>query len=201
MPPGEQITFEPAFALVLAEHRIQHATIAREKFVVWQRRGVPLALGHLKKRFEAVGESFVRAEDAKVPLLTVQFRHIAQEWTEHMHIANAARPKERKRDIAKPLRTPPSEKLYLAACGNSTGRPIGDFLMLTMTRYEDQSLWHGNVLRVLSSVVDCTFNPGYVERPSRWVLGGQYNSGFPASRCHISSRIFWRALFAIAPYP
>src|ERR1017187_3420141 len=92
MPPGEQITFEPAFALVLAEHRIQHATIAREKFVVWQRRGVPLALGHLKKRFEAVGESFVRAEDAKVPLLTVQFRHIAQEWTEHMHIANAARP-------------------------------------------------------------------------------------------------------------
>src|ERR1017187_7151530 len=92
MPPGEQITFEPAFALMLAEHRIQHATIAREKFVVWQRRGVPLALGHLKKSFEAVGESFVRAEDAKVPLLTVQFRHIAQEWTEHMHIANAARP-------------------------------------------------------------------------------------------------------------
>jgi hypothetical protein len=93
------------------------------------------------------------------------------------------------------------EKLYLAACGNSTEQPIGDFLMLTMTRYEDQSLWHGNVLRVLSSVVDCTFNPGYVERPSRWGLGGQYNSGFPASRCHISSRIFWRALFAIAPYP
>ena len=113
----------------------------------------------------------------------------------------AARPKERKRDIAKPLRTPPSEKLYLAACGNSSEQPIGDFLMLTMTRYKDQSLWHGNVFRVLSSVVDCTFNPGFVERLSRWGLGGQYNSGFPASRCHISSRIFWRALFAITPYP
>src|ERR1035441_1388063 len=74
------------------------------------------------------------------------------------------------------------EKLYLAACGNSTEQPIGDFLMLTMSRYEVQSLWHGNVLRVLSSVVDCTFNPGYVERPRRWGLAGQYNSGFPASR-------------------
>src|ERR1039458_1042944 len=91
MPPGEQITFEPAFALMLAEHRIQHATIAREKFVVWQRRGVPLALGHLKKRFEAVGESFGRAEDALSPLLTVQFRHPARECTEHMPNANDAR--------------------------------------------------------------------------------------------------------------
>ncbi len=92
MSPGQQVAFKPAFALVFAQHRIQHASVAGEKFVVRQSRGVPLALGHLEKRFEAVGESFVRAENTKVPLLAVQLRHIAQERTEHMDVANAARP-------------------------------------------------------------------------------------------------------------
>ena len=78
MPPGEQVAFEPAFALVLAEH-FHHAPGGREKFVVRHGRGVPLALGHFKEGFQAVGERLVGAEDPEIPLLLVQLRHIAQE--------------------------------------------------------------------------------------------------------------------------
>ena len=34
VPPGQQIAFEPTLALVLAEHRIQHASGGREEFIV-----------------------------------------------------------------------------------------------------------------------------------------------------------------------
>ena len=89
MPPGEQVAFEPAFALMLAEH-FHHAAGGREKFVVRHGRGVPLAVGHLEEGFQAVGERLVRAKDAEIPLLAVQLRHIAQETPEHMRVADAA---------------------------------------------------------------------------------------------------------------
>ena len=34
VPPGQKISFQPALALVLAEHGIQHASGGREEFVV-----------------------------------------------------------------------------------------------------------------------------------------------------------------------
>jgi hypothetical protein len=49
MPPGQQITFEPALALVLAEHRIQHASGGGEKFVILHLPRIPLTplvVGH-----------------------------------------------------------------------------------------------------------------------------------------------------------
>ena len=70
MPPGEQVALEPALALVLAEH-FHHAASGREKFVVRHGRGVPLAFGDFKQRFQAVGERLVRAEDPEIPLLAV----------------------------------------------------------------------------------------------------------------------------------
>ena len=94
MPPGEQVALEPAFALVLAEH-FHHAPSGREKFVVRHGRGVPLAFGHFKEGFQAVGERLVRAEDPEIPLLAVQLRHIAQETPEHMRVADAAHPRRR----------------------------------------------------------------------------------------------------------
>ena len=70
-----------------------HAPGGREKFVVRHGRGVPLALGHFEEGFQAVGERLVGAEDAEIPLLLVQLRHIAQERPEHMRVADAVRPR------------------------------------------------------------------------------------------------------------
>ena len=70
MPPGEQVALEPALALVLAEH-FHHTPSGREKLVVGHGGGVPLALGHFKDGFQAVGERLVRAKDPEIPLLTV----------------------------------------------------------------------------------------------------------------------------------
>ena len=53
VPPGEQIALQPALALVLAEHRVQHASGRREKFVVRQGRGVPLTVGDFEDGSEA----------------------------------------------------------------------------------------------------------------------------------------------------
>ena len=72
MPPGEQIAFEPALALVLAQH-LHHAAAGRQEFIVRHGRGVPLPFGRLEHRLQAVGERLVGAEDAEIPLLAVQF--------------------------------------------------------------------------------------------------------------------------------
>ena len=76
--PGKQVTFEPALALVLAEH-FHHAPRGREKFVVRHGRDVPLAVSHFKEGFEAVGERLIRTKDPEIPLFTIQLRHVAQE--------------------------------------------------------------------------------------------------------------------------
>src|SRR5580692_10641552 len=89
MPPGEQVAFEPAFALMLAEH-FHDAAGGREKFVVRHGCGVPLPLSYLKQSFQAVGERLIRTEDPEIALLIVQLRHIAQETAKHMRVADAA---------------------------------------------------------------------------------------------------------------
>src|SRR5208283_1332881 len=92
MPPSEQVALEPALTLVLAEH-FHHAPGGCEKFVVRHGRGVPLAFGHVKESFQAVGERLVRTKDPEIALLSVQLRHVAQETPEHMRVANAAHPR------------------------------------------------------------------------------------------------------------
>ena len=95
VPPGEQVALEPALALVLAEHQsITRPAGARNSSFACG-RGVPLAVGRFKERFQAVGERLVRAEDAEVPLRIVQLRHIAQETPEHMRVADAGRSRRR----------------------------------------------------------------------------------------------------------
>ena len=89
VPAGEQVAFEPAFALVLAQH-FHHAAGGREKFVVRHGRRVPLALGHFEQGFEAVGDRLVGAEDPEIALLAVQLRDVAQEAPEHVRVADAA---------------------------------------------------------------------------------------------------------------
>ena len=48
MPTSEQITFQPTLALVFAQHRIQHASGGREKFVILYFTRIPLAVGDFK---------------------------------------------------------------------------------------------------------------------------------------------------------
>ena len=75
--------------MVLAEH-FHDPSAGREKFIVRHGRGVPLTLGHFKKRLQSIGERLVRAKDPEIALLRIQFFDIAQETTEHMRVADAA---------------------------------------------------------------------------------------------------------------
>ena len=92
VPPGEQVALEPALALMLAEHRVEHASVRREKLVVRQGCGVPLTIGHLKDGTEAVGHGLVRPKDTKVALLAVKSDHIAQERPQHARVADTVLP-------------------------------------------------------------------------------------------------------------
>ena len=47
---GEQIALQPTLALMLAQHRVQHAAGRRQKFIVLYCPGVPLTIGDFKDR-------------------------------------------------------------------------------------------------------------------------------------------------------
>jgi hypothetical protein len=55
VPTREQVPLEPAFALVLAEHRVEDAPVRRQEFVVPGVTCVPLPVGDLKHRAQEVG--------------------------------------------------------------------------------------------------------------------------------------------------
>src|ERR1039458_1100598 len=54
VPSGEQISFEPTLALVLTEHRVQHASGGCEEFVIFYFSGVPLTVGDFKNRAQEI---------------------------------------------------------------------------------------------------------------------------------------------------
>ena len=89
MPSRQQITFEPALALMLAEHRPSPVRRAREI-----RRSAksppPTAVGRFEEGFQSVGKGLVRSKNAEVPLLTVELDHIAKESPKHMDVPDAA---------------------------------------------------------------------------------------------------------------
>ena len=71
VPSGQQIALQPAFALMLAEHRVQHSPCGREEFVAADCAGFPLPVGDLEDRAEHVGQRFVGAEEPEVALLVI----------------------------------------------------------------------------------------------------------------------------------
>src|SRR5208337_207199 len=79
VPTSEQITLQPTLALMLAEHRVQHASGGREEFIILNLARVPLTVSDFKNCAEKVRERLIRAEDAKVTLLQIQLGHITQE--------------------------------------------------------------------------------------------------------------------------
>ena len=77
VPPGEQITFEPALALVFAQN-LHDATQALDVVVV--RGGVHLdAVGEFKDGIPAVRRRLVGAKDAKIAGVGVELEYVANE--------------------------------------------------------------------------------------------------------------------------
>ena len=86
VPPGQQISFQPTLALVLAEHRVQHASGGREEFIILDFPGVPLTVGDFKDRAQEIRERLIGTEDTEITLILIQLGHVAQELTQHERI-------------------------------------------------------------------------------------------------------------------
>ena len=89
VPPGEQVAFQPAFALVLAEH-FHHA----RRLGARNSSFGSVAASHWrwvtsKSRFQTVREGLVGTKETEIPLLAVELHHIAQETSEHVRVADA----------------------------------------------------------------------------------------------------------------
>ena len=87
---GQQITFQPAFTLMLAQH-FHDPSRRRQPLIIGLRGGIPLALGHVEQCFKSIRQRLVRAEDAEIPGRHVANRHVAQKRSHDMGVANAAR--------------------------------------------------------------------------------------------------------------
>ena len=78
MPAGQQVAFEPALALVLAQH-LHDPAVGREMVVIREGLRDPGAVRDLEHILPAVGIVLVGAEQAEVARLEVELHHIAQE--------------------------------------------------------------------------------------------------------------------------
>ena len=76
MAAGEQVAFEPAFALMLAQH-LHHTAVGRDVIVGWKDLGGRTPIRYLEHRVPPVRIRFVRAEDAEV--VAIRFDHVADE--------------------------------------------------------------------------------------------------------------------------
>ena len=65
VPAGEQVAFEPALALMLAQH-LHHPSVGGEMVVIGEGLGDPGAVRHFEHVLPAVGIALVRAEQAEV---------------------------------------------------------------------------------------------------------------------------------------
>ncbi len=86
VPPGQQISFQPTLALVLAEHRVEHASGRREEFIILDFPGVPLTIGDFKNRAQEIRECLIGTEDAEITLVLIQLGHVAQKLTQHERV-------------------------------------------------------------------------------------------------------------------
>ncbi len=92
--PREQVAFQPAFALMLAEH-FHHAPLGSEQVVARAQLTHPLPVGLLEHGRELIGHGLVRAKQAKVAALVVERDHVAQEAADHGGVALAHRARRR----------------------------------------------------------------------------------------------------------
>ena len=89
--PSQQIAFEPALALVLAQHRVKHLPVGREVLVARHRLRIPLTGGDFEHRAEQIGQCLVGPEQAEVALVPVQQGQVPQEVAEHHRVLRLQR--------------------------------------------------------------------------------------------------------------
>ena len=80
MAAGQQVTFEPTLALVLAQH-LHHPAIRADMVIDGNDFRSRAAVCHLETGVPTVRCGFVRAEDAEVACISVELEHIADELT------------------------------------------------------------------------------------------------------------------------
>src|SRR5258706_4657598 len=77
MAAGEQVTFEPAFALMLAQH-LHHPAIGGDVIIAGNNFRSRSAVRYAEQIAPTIRRGFVRAEDAKI--IEVEFDHVADEF-------------------------------------------------------------------------------------------------------------------------
>ena len=97
MTAGEQIAFEPALTLVLAEH-LEHSSVRREPLVSGESLRLPLSVGRGKDRVEAIRDRFIGTEESKIAPILVCDHHVTKEAPEHARVLRVVCPGRRHRD-------------------------------------------------------------------------------------------------------
>ena len=75
--PGEEVPLEPSFALVLGQHRVEHASLRGEELIAVDDSSVPLPVGHLEDGAEKIGDRLVGTEYPKMAMAHVQRDDVA----------------------------------------------------------------------------------------------------------------------------
>ena len=86
VPSRQQVAFQPALALMLAEHRVQHLSGRGKEFVVWNLACIPLTVGDLKDRPQQIGQRLIRSEYPEISFRLIQLGHVTQELAQHHRI-------------------------------------------------------------------------------------------------------------------
>ena len=82
MAPGEQISFEPAFAQMLAQH-LHDAAVDAEIDVDIFDLGHPFLAGDLVDGVQPVRRGLVRAEQPEILFVEIELHHVAQKLSEN----------------------------------------------------------------------------------------------------------------------
>ena len=77
MPSRQQVAFQPALALVLAED-FHHAAVRAELVVFRINLGHVAAVGHLQHVLPPIRVVLVRTEETEVSALHIQLHHVAE---------------------------------------------------------------------------------------------------------------------------
>src|SRR2546423_606229 len=90
MAAGEKVAFEPALALVLAQH-LADASLGRQMIVALDEIRDPLFRGRFEDGVQTVRRRLVGAEDAKVSRVFVAADHVAEKNAEDAGILRSRR--------------------------------------------------------------------------------------------------------------
>ena len=90
VPARKQVSFEPAFTLMLAQH-LHHLAIAREELIALERPRLPLPVRDFKNDVQPVGKGLVRTEYPEIPVFTVETGDIAEKFSEHVRVGGLNR--------------------------------------------------------------------------------------------------------------